>query len=182
MNQNVTAAQVPNGPLTWIWYLVVFAVMTTLGSKTAGAVLGHGAFQAALGTAGGIIFAAGLAWLWRQIPSLIARLILGALFLIVAAVSALVAEAILESHEDYAAEAVPAQMAEEGPWTQYQQPAPPIDTNKVVWDQPVMQQQFSQAEIDRANASLQAQNESIEVAKAVGRAAAEAYEDEQRRR
>lgn len=58
----------------------------------------------------------------------------------------------------------------------------PIDKNEVVWDQPAAQPQFSQSEIDRVNAALQARNDSIDAAKAAGRAAGEAYAEEQRRR
>lgn len=81
-----------------------------------------------------------------------------------------------------------ASMAPQAPPDQVAAPAPvapadePIDKSKVVWDQPAAQPQFSQAEIDRVNAALQARNDSVEAAKAAGRAAAEAYAEERRRR
>jgi hypothetical protein len=102
MNQKNDATQAPNGPLTWIWYLVVFALMATRGANMAVAVLGHGAFQVLVGTMVGLLVAGGIAWLWRRIPSLIARLILGSVILVVTAVSALVAQALLESRNDVA--------------------------------------------------------------------------------
>ena len=108
MNQNIAVTQGPNGPSTWIWYVVVFALMTTLGAYMAAAVFGHGAFQALVGTMVGLFAAEGIVWLWRRIPSPIARLILDTLFLAVVTVSALVAQAILESRDDRAAMAIPA--------------------------------------------------------------------------
>lgn len=181
MNQNVSVTQAPNGPLTWIWYLCLLAVMTTLGSNMAVAMVGQGSFQAFIGALVGALAAVAIAWLWRQIRSLTTRLILGALFLVVAAISALVAQSLLESRDDVI-EVLPAPMAEEGPWTQYQEPAPPITDpfEAASAPAPPPPQQFS--DIDRINADLQRQREAVETAREAGRAAGKAYEDEQSRR
>lgn len=103
MNQNIAVTQALNGPLTWIWYLVVFALMTTLGVNMATAVLGQGAFQALVGTMVGFFTAGGIVWLWRRISSPTVRLILGGAILAVAAVAALMAQTLLESRNDVAA-------------------------------------------------------------------------------
>lgn len=135
MNQEIAVTQAPNGPLTWGWYLVVFAVMPMLGANMAAAVLGPGAFQTLVGTIVGFSVAGGIVWLWRRIPSLFARLALGALFLVVAAVSALVAQALLESRDDKTAASAPAAQQPEiaNPYAKYVDQ--PIDKEKVAWNQ-----------------------------------------------
>lgn len=153
MNQKIAVAQAPSGPLTWIWYLCVLAVMTTLGSNMANAVMGPEGFWSFIGAMTGVASAAFIAWLWRNIHSLTARLILGALFLIVAAISALIAQALLESRDSYTA-ATPTTQEPAKPNVFDQFDNEPIDKSKVIWDQPAAQPQFSQAEIDRVNAAL----------------------------
>lgn len=124
MNQKAAVAQAPNGPLTWIWYLVIFAFMSTLGVKLAAATIGQGAVAALVGTTAGLLATYGIAWLWRQIPSLTARLILGIVILVVVTVATLVAQALQEYADDRAAVTAPTSLTPQVPWEQYQPVAP----------------------------------------------------------